>query len=177
MGTITAGTIKTAASGYRVEVSDTGDFPIWYGTGTKTEGNGLFYVKSDGSVYINAVIEAQAGSSIATFDAAVSFTQSNFGASSSPVTVTSASSNLSYTYYNGSGNYSYAWTRQATTSGDDPTISSTTTQLPTFSATVAFGTPAVSVWEVLITDTDTSAITRESVYITLTNIGTLGGGG
>ena len=177
MGTITAGTIKTAATGYRVEVSDTGDFPIWYGTGTKTESNGLFYVKSDGSVYINAVIEAQAGSSIAVFDAAISFTQSNFGTSSSPVTVTSSNSNLSYTYYNGSGNYSYAWTLQATTSGNEPTISSTTIAQPTFSATVAFGTPAVSVWEVLITDTDTSAITRESVYVTLTNIGPLGGGG
>jgi len=176
MGTITAGTIKTAASGYRVEVSDTGDFPIWYGTGTKTAANGLFYVKDDGSVYINAVIEAQAGSSIATFDAAIFFSQTVFGTSSSPVTVTSSSSNLSYTYYNGSGNYSYAWTLQATTSGNEPTISSTTTQLPTFSATVAMGTPSVSVWEVLITDTDTSAITRESVYITLTNIGPLGGG-
>ncbi len=37
MGELTAGTMKTdAATGYRVEISSDGNFPIWIGTGTKT---------------------------------------------------------------------------------------------------------------------------------------------
>ena len=171
MGTITAGTIKTAATGYRVEVSDTGDFPIWYGTGTKTEGNGLFYVKSDGSVYINAVVSAQAGSTIALFDVAVTFSTTAFGQSNTPVTVTTSANDLTYAYSNGSGNYTYAWSHLFTLSGGTQTISSTTIAKPTFSATVARNVNSINQFQVIVTDTDTGATSKETIFVELVNVG------
>lgn len=49
-GDIVAATFQTATSGYRAEMSGSGSFPLWYGTGTKNTTNGLFYVDSAGNV-------------------------------------------------------------------------------------------------------------------------------
>jgi hypothetical protein len=49
-GDIVAATFQTATSGYRAEMSGSGSFPFWYGTGTKNSGNGLFYVDQAGNV-------------------------------------------------------------------------------------------------------------------------------
>ncbi|WP_426994442.1 host specificity protein J [Methylomonas sp. CM2] len=69
LGTVTAGTLKTSAgTGWRVEVSDSGLFPIWYGTGSKTAGNGLFYLDSSG----NAVFKGQLSGVTGTFSGALS---------------------------------------------------------------------------------------------------------
>lgn len=46
---IIGGTLKTATSGYRFEAGNT-SYPIWYGTGTVNDSNGLFYVTDSGTV-------------------------------------------------------------------------------------------------------------------------------
>jgi len=52
IGLVTAGTFRTNPldTNYRVEMSDTGDFPLWYGTGTKTAANALFAMDKFGNV-------------------------------------------------------------------------------------------------------------------------------
>jgi predicted phage tail protein len=52
MGTVTAGTFKTSNlnSGWRTEISDSGDFPYWYGTGAKTSANALMYMDKYGNM-------------------------------------------------------------------------------------------------------------------------------
>lgn len=171
LGTVTAGTLKTATSGYRVEVSDTGDFPIWYGIGSKTAANGLFYVKKDGSVFINAVVNAQAGSSISTLDveAGIGIT---YIYSNSPSTAQTLASRLNYIYTNGSGNYTYKWTQKSVLVGGGQTISSTTIQKPVFTTTaVALNGESNVAWEVKVTDTTTGGTYREIVYVRFINVG------
>ncbi len=58
LGTVTAGTVQTAASGYRVQISSGGSFPIWYGTGAINDANGLFYVKTDGTIFYKGALGA-----------------------------------------------------------------------------------------------------------------------
>ena len=176
LGTVTAGTMKTANSGYRVEVSDAGDFPIWYGTGSKTAANGLFYVKKDGQVYINAVINAQAGSNITVFDVSLTFNSSVYGSSSNAVVVRSAAADVVTTFSGGSGSYSYAWSKLADLGGPAISANSVTVLRPRFSATLGNGVEAQSQWRLTVTDTSNGAISREDVIIGLVNIGPIGGG-
>jgi uncharacterized coiled-coil protein SlyX len=162
LGTVTAGTFKTAESGYRVEISDTGDFPIWYGTGTKTAENGLFYVDAEGEVYINAIIVARAGSTVAVFKVSVApIIKIGF---TSSITTDAAVVTIS----NGTGPYTYSWTRQITTQGPTPTISSSTSASPTFTATgMQVGIDSTSIWEVAVTDTATSETATAQAYVTI----------
>ena len=171
LGTVTAGTMKTASSGYRVEVSDAGDFPIWYGTGSKTAGNGLFYVKKDGSVFINAVVNAQAGSSIQSLDVQCSISNTIIY-QNAPATAQTLASSLLYTYTNGSGNYTYKWTKQAQLTSASQTISNTTIQKPVFTTSaVARNDQSITSWEVKVTDTTTGGTFRETVFVRFINVG------
>lgn len=55
-GTLTSNLIRTAASGQRLELTDPGTdatYSIWIGDGTKNDANSVFYVKHDGSAFIN----------------------------------------------------------------------------------------------------------------------------
>jgi hypothetical protein len=59
--TITGQLIRTAPSGYRVEIEgvDPGSgFPIWYGSGSKSAPTGLFYVDTQGNVVIKGLLDA-----------------------------------------------------------------------------------------------------------------------
>jgi hypothetical protein len=47
-GTLTADLIRTAASGERLEISKDGDYPIWFGSGTKNAANAKFYTTING---------------------------------------------------------------------------------------------------------------------------------
>lgn len=58
MGTVTGGTFRTAASGYRCEISSSGSFPLWYGTGTKNATNAVFYVDSSGNALFKGSLTA-----------------------------------------------------------------------------------------------------------------------
>jgi hypothetical protein len=71
MGMITAGTFRTApGTGYRVEMSDVGSFPIWYGTGTKNTTNGLFYVDTAGNAVFKGTLSGVDGIFSGTLSAA-----------------------------------------------------------------------------------------------------------
>lgn len=53
MGTLTSGTIQTAQNpAWRTEISSVGNLPIWFGANAKSEANGRFYLKNDGSMVI-----------------------------------------------------------------------------------------------------------------------------
>jgi len=60
-GSLTGGTLKTAATGYRVEISKDGDFPIWYGDSTKTAENAKFYVDKMGNAVFKGQLQAASG--------------------------------------------------------------------------------------------------------------------
>lgn len=49
-GDMVAGTFQTATSGFRAEMSGSGSFPFWYGTGTKNLSNARFAVDGSGNV-------------------------------------------------------------------------------------------------------------------------------
>lgn len=59
-GGLVAASFKTALSGFRAEL-DSGQFPIWYGTGTKNAANANFYVDSLGNVKLKGEIQATTG--------------------------------------------------------------------------------------------------------------------
>jgi hypothetical protein len=58
MGTVTAGTFKTSPveTGYRVELSDVGSYPIWYGSGSKLAANAKFYLDTSGNAFFGGSI-------------------------------------------------------------------------------------------------------------------------
>lgn len=57
LGVVTAGTLKTSTgTGWRVELSDVGNFPIWYGTGTKNDVNGKFFLDNAGNAFFGGAI-------------------------------------------------------------------------------------------------------------------------
>lgn len=66
----------------------------------------------------------------------------------------------------GSGNYTYSWVRNSTSSGNSPTVSNAAALNPTFSATVTTTTNSVSSWTLTVTDT-TYGLT-DSVTVTVT---------
>lgn len=67
-GTINGGTFKTLsldANGnpinaleFRAEMSNIGDWPLWVGSGEKTENNAVFYLKKDGSAMFKGKVTA-----------------------------------------------------------------------------------------------------------------------
>lgn len=54
LGVITAGTFKTSnnENDHRVEISNTGNFPLWYGAGIKNATNANFYIDTLGNMVI-----------------------------------------------------------------------------------------------------------------------------
>lgn len=168
MGTLTSGNILTdAAPNYRTEISSTGSFPIWFGNGTKTAANGLFYVQTDGNVYIKAIINAQPGS---TIPAGVSMTANVAPISGSnsgfAPTGNVTSSAAVVTINNGTAPYTYLWTKQLDAFGTT-TVSSSTSSGPTFTGTdIPDGTPYTSIWNVQVTDTN-SNVANATAYVRL----------
>ena len=62
MGTLTSGTIQTDSSpNTRVEISSTGNFPIWYGSNAKTEANAKFYLDNTGNAVFAGTLQAAGG--------------------------------------------------------------------------------------------------------------------
>lgn len=83
LGTVTAGTVKTAAgTGWRVELSDSGSFPIWYGFGTKSAGNGKFYLDNAGNAFFAGELSGATG----TFSGSLSAATGTFAGSLSAAT-------------------------------------------------------------------------------------------
>ena len=168
MGTLTSGNILTdAAPNYRTEISSAGSFPIWFGNGTKSEANALFYVKNDGNVFIKAIVDALPGSNIPT-GLSMSVTIDPISASNSGFAttgnVTSGGANVTIT--NGTSPYTYLWTKQLDALGTT-TISSNTSNGPSFSATdVPDATPYTSIWNCQVTDTNSNVATG-TAYVRL----------
>lgn len=168
MGTLTSGNILTdAAPNYRVELSSFGNFPIWYGNADKTAANGLFYVQTDGNVFIKAIIDAQPGSNIPT-PTPMSVTIDPISASNSGFSptgnVTSGGANVTIT--NGTPPYTYLWTKQLDALGTT-TISSNTSSGPSFTATdVPDATAYTSIWNCQVTD-DNSNVANGTAYVRL----------
>lgn len=65
LGVMTAGTFKTTdnATGQRVEISDSGSYPMWYGSGDKTEANATFYLDTDGNAMYRGSLDVSASGS------------------------------------------------------------------------------------------------------------------
>lgn len=62
MGTLTSGTIQTGTSpANRVEISSSGNFPLWYGNGTKDAANARFYLDTTGNAYFAGTLSAAGG--------------------------------------------------------------------------------------------------------------------
>lgn len=168
MGTLTSGNILTdAAPNFRTEISSSGNFPIWFGNGTKTAANGLFYVQTDGNVFIKAIIDALPGSNIpATPQMSVSIASISGSNSGFAPTGNVTSSAAVVTITNGTAPYTYSWTKQLDALGTT-TISSNTSSGPTFSATdVPDSTAYTSIWNCQVTDTN-SNVANGTAYVRL----------
>ena len=65
LGVMTAGTFKTTSSstGRRVEVSDSGSYPFWYGSGEKTADNATMYLDADGNAMYRGGLDVESSSS------------------------------------------------------------------------------------------------------------------
>lgn len=87
-------------------------------------------------------------------------------------TVTSA--NASLTVSGGTSPYTYSWSHVSTSSGNTPSISSSTASNPTFTATVSDNVSSVSSWQVTVTD-NASATASTYVSVTLTWFDSSGG--
>lgn len=62
LGTVTAGTFRTDSSpAWRLEVSASGLYPLWYGMGEKNAANGVFYVNNSGAAVFKGSLEAASG--------------------------------------------------------------------------------------------------------------------
>jgi hypothetical protein len=63
MGTLTSGTIRTSSANNvpRVEISSSGNFPLWYGNNTKTAANALFYLDTGGNAFFGGTLSAAGG--------------------------------------------------------------------------------------------------------------------
>jgi hypothetical protein len=85
------------------------------------------------------------------------------GPSNSGFVTTSGSPNT--TPSGGTSPYTYAWTHIDTSSGDTPSVSSSTAQDPSWSAIVESGTDSISTWRVTVTD---SGARTASTDITVT---------
>jgi len=55
-GDLIVNRLRTAVTGFRVELEKDSDFPIWYGTGTKNVANAKFYLDSAGVPYFNGAL-------------------------------------------------------------------------------------------------------------------------
>jgi hypothetical protein len=168
MGTLTSGNILTdAAPNFRTEISSTGSFPIWFGNGTKTAANGLFYVQTDGNVFIKAIIDALPGSNIpapAVMTVSIASISGNNSGFAPTGNVTSSAAVVTIT--NGTSPYTYSWTKQLDALGTT-TISSNTSSGPTFSATdVPDATAYTSIWNCQVTDTN-SNVANGTAYVRL----------
>jgi hypothetical protein len=65
---ITGGLVRTAAgTATRTEIQDDGTYLIWSGTGTKTDANGIFWIKKNGTGFVSGsffsgqIVESQVG--------------------------------------------------------------------------------------------------------------------
>ena len=154
MGTLTSGNIQTASTGFRMEMSSFGDFALWYGAGTKDEANGIFYIKTDGTVFMSGVVDAQPGSSIPvdTGNIIVTIGTISKGASGFAPSGSVTSNPANVVVSGGTPPYTYAWTKIADTYGTT-NISSNTAAAPTFGGiNIPDGDPYTSSWSLTVTD-------------------------
>jgi hypothetical protein len=87
------------------------------------------------------------------------------GPSFSGFVTTSGSPNTTPT--GGVGPYTYAWTHISTSGGNTPTVSSSTAQNPSWSATVSDGDDSISTWRVTVTDSGSRTASTD-ITVTLT---------
>lgn len=67
----------------------------------------------------------------------------------------------------GVGPYTYAWTNISTSSGNTPSVSSSTAQNPSWTASVSDGTDSLSTWRVTVTDSGARTASTD-ITVTLT---------
>ena len=146
---VLASTLKTAASGFRTEISNTGSYPIWYGSGTKNDANAYFYLKTDGSAYFRGTVGV--GSKIELFTVAIAAISGNASGAAGTGNVTSSAASVTLT--NGTATYTYLGEHVGQIMGGIPTCSSTTAAAPTFTRnSVDANEPSSSIWRCTVTD-------------------------
>jgi hypothetical protein len=147
----------------KFNIGDASDFMRW--TGTQLE--------------ISGIVTAQAGSTIAAFKVTYpSITHVRIGGSG---TISITSSSVGYgspSYVNGSGNYSYSWSKlidvdESNGGGTITLTGSSTVEKPSFQVT-GMGTvdSALSIFEIKVTDTTSGAVSEDTVYVSIITEGT-----
>jgi hypothetical protein len=168
IGTVN-GTQFTHGGSNRVDSISTGDTRYYwvrargYDFGTNAQAISDRFPDSDTSGVVATVGSVPAGTTDLTVSANAVYGFASGNSTSGSVTSSAAVVNVS----GGTTPYTYAWNHISTSSGNTPTISSSSASNPTFSATVFNGTSSVSTWQVTVQD---GASTIESAYVSVTLI-------
>jgi hypothetical protein len=141
-----------------------------YDFGTNAQALSDRFPNSDTSGVIATVGVVPAGSTDLTVSANTVHGFDSGASASGSVT----SSPAALTVSGGTSPYTYSWSHVSTSSGNTPTISSSTAADPTFTATVTSGESSISTWEVTVTD-NVSATASTYVSVSLTWFDNSGG--
>ena len=141
-----------------------------YDFGTNAQAISPRFPDSDTSTVIATVGQVPASTGLSVSANAV------YGFNSGPSISGSVTSSAAVvTASGGTTPYTYSWSHISTTSGNTPTISSSSISNPTFTATVFDGVISISTWQVTVTD-GASDVASTYVSVSLTWLDTSGGG-
>jgi len=132
-----------------------------FSTGESLQAVSVRFPNTDSSTIVATVGEVPS-TSLSVTVSNISKTAFGYG-SSGTVTSNSASTTVS----GGTSPYTYSWSHISTTQGNTPTISNSTVDNPTFSATVIQDNQSISTWQLTVTD-NVSATASTYVTVTLT---------
>jgi hypothetical protein len=167
IGTVN-GTQFTHGGSNKVDSVSTGDTRYYwvrargYDFGDNAQARSDKFPNSDTSGVVATVGAVPAGSTALSVSANAVYGFASGNSASGSVTsaaavVTPSGGSTPYT--------AYSWTHISTSSGITPTISNSAISNPTFTSTVFSGSPAVSTWQVTVTD---SAANTASTYVSVT---------
>lgn len=172
----TNGTQFTHSGSNKVDPIASGDTRYYwvraraYDFGTNAQALSPRFPDSDTSTVIATVGQVPASTGLSVSANAV------YGFDSGPSISGSVTSGAAVvTASGGTTPYTYAWTHISTTTGNTPTISSSSISNPTFSATVFDGVQSSSTWQITVTD-GASDVASAYVSVSLTWRDTSGGG-
>jgi hypothetical protein len=167
IGYLTTGTIRMGTpTGNRMELTDQDAYRIWYGTGTKNDTNGVFYIKNDGTAKFAGNLSAAGG----TFSGNLSAAGGTFAGS-----LSAATGSFSGSLSAATGTFSGTLTASAINAVNTLNVAGHAITYPVIAYTEgSFTTSAGMTWHLAQTLTTLSTATTTIVWTNFTHNTTVG---